>query len=47
MYGLGLGLELNVFHQFFNSFCKIFFWHVHTAVCIWLRWVFIGIVGFL
>ena len=25
MYGLGLGLELNAFHQFFNSFCKNFF----------------------
>lgn len=28
MYGLGLGLELNVFSSVFNSFCKIF-WHVH------------------
>ena len=47
MYGLGLGLELNVFHQFFNSFCKFFFWYVHTAVFIWLLWVFVGPMGFL
>ena len=35
MYGLGLGLERNVFHQFFNSFCNFFFL-VCTYCCIYL-----------